>query len=163
MAKYYAVKVGKKTGIFDTWEECKENVTGYPGALYKSFKSISEAYEYMGWEGSQMSLFDFGNDTVNDGEMIDYSADNDTSMTRIVVEESDAPFSNARHAVAYVDGSFNALTNIFSYGVVMFYNGEEFHLSDKMDDKALASMRNVARRNSRCHGSYGICTGKRLS
>lgn len=42
--KYYAVKVGEKTGIYETWEECKANVDGYPGALYKSFKNISDAY-----------------------------------------------------------------------------------------------------------------------
>lgn len=143
MAKYYAVKVGKKTGIFDNWDECKENVTGYPGALYKSFKNISEAYQYMGWEGAQMSLFDFDDSPVDTSGNINYSAGNDDSITRIVIED-DAPYSNERHAVAYVDGSFNVVTNIFSYGVVMFYNGEEIHLSDKMEDEELASMRNVA-------------------
>lgn len=36
--KYYAVKVGTTTGIFETWEECKASVEGFPGAVYKSFK-----------------------------------------------------------------------------------------------------------------------------
>ena len=49
--KYYAVKVGEKTGIYETWEECKANVDGYPGALYKSFKNISDAYAYLGQIG----------------------------------------------------------------------------------------------------------------
>lgn len=38
MTKFYAVRKGKKTGIFSTWDECKEQVTGYKGAIYKSFK-----------------------------------------------------------------------------------------------------------------------------
>ena len=59
--KYYAVKVGLSTGIFETWEECEASVKGYPGALYKSFKSKSEAYEYMGWDGQQLSFFDTDN------------------------------------------------------------------------------------------------------
>lgn len=44
--KFYAVRKGKKTGIFLTWEECKKNVDGYSGAEYKSFKTKQEAEEY---------------------------------------------------------------------------------------------------------------------
>ncbi len=46
--KYYAVRNGKKTGIFNTWEECKEQVNGYKNAEYKSFKNIEDAKLYMG-------------------------------------------------------------------------------------------------------------------
>jgi len=45
--KYYAVKVGAGTGIFTTWEECRRNVHGYPGAVYKSFKTRREAEDYL--------------------------------------------------------------------------------------------------------------------
>jgi ribonuclease HI len=45
--KYYAVKKGIKTGIFNNWEECKENVMGFQGAEYKSFKSLEEAKNYL--------------------------------------------------------------------------------------------------------------------
>lgn len=150
MAKYYAVKVGKKTGIFDNWDECKESVSGFPGALYKSFKDITEAYNYMGWGGSQMSLFDFDELPIDEKGSIDFSS-TDESITVVFDDEDNAePYSNKRHAVAYVDGSYNADTHIFSYGVVMFYDGQEIHLSDSMDDEELASMRNVA---GEIHGS----------
>ena len=43
--KYYAVKEGKNIGIFSTWDECKKQVHGYKGALYKSFSSLQEAEE----------------------------------------------------------------------------------------------------------------------
>lgn len=46
-SKYYAVKKGKKTGIFRTWDECKTVVNGYPGAQYKSFLTLEEAQAYM--------------------------------------------------------------------------------------------------------------------
>lgn len=48
MAKFYAVKVGKTPGIYLTWDECKDNVNGFPGALYKSFNTIEEAEDYSG-------------------------------------------------------------------------------------------------------------------
>ena len=47
MTKFYAVKKGKKTGIFSTWDECKEQVTGFKGAIYKSFKTLSEAEAFL--------------------------------------------------------------------------------------------------------------------
>lgn len=43
--KYYAVFNGRKTGIFSTWQECEEQITGFSGALYKSFKTRGEAEE----------------------------------------------------------------------------------------------------------------------
>lgn len=47
MTKFYAVRKGKKTGIFSTWDECKEQVTGFKGAVYKSFKTLSEAEAFL--------------------------------------------------------------------------------------------------------------------
>lgn len=46
--KYYAVRKGKKNGIYNTWDKCKEQVSGFSGAEYKSFTSLEEANIYMG-------------------------------------------------------------------------------------------------------------------
>lgn len=43
--KYYVVWSGKKTGIFTSWDECKQQVHGYQGARYKSYTSKTEAEE----------------------------------------------------------------------------------------------------------------------
>ena len=45
--KYYAVKIGRQTGIFNTWEECKEQVEGFENAEYKSFSSLEEANNFL--------------------------------------------------------------------------------------------------------------------
>ncbi|WP_034893780.1 viroplasmin family protein [Gillisia sp. Hel_I_29] len=42
-AKYYVVWEGRKTGILESWTECKESVDGFKGAEYKSFKSLESA------------------------------------------------------------------------------------------------------------------------
>lgn len=47
MAKYYAVKKGRKTGIYMTWEACKEQVNGFSGAVYKSFTTLQEANAFL--------------------------------------------------------------------------------------------------------------------
>ena len=41
--KFYAIKEGKKTGIFTSWDETKEYVTGFNGAVYKGFNDLSDA------------------------------------------------------------------------------------------------------------------------
>ena len=49
--KYYAVKAGRKTGIFQTWGECKKQVDGYSRAIFKSFSTMEEAEEYLHGKG----------------------------------------------------------------------------------------------------------------
>lgn len=43
--KYYVIWKGKKTGVFDSWDEVKLLVQGFEGAQYKSFASKNEAYK----------------------------------------------------------------------------------------------------------------------
>ena len=38
--KYYAVKAGKKPGIYESWAACKSMVDGYKGAIYKGFMTM---------------------------------------------------------------------------------------------------------------------------
>ena len=45
--KYYAVKKGKKPGIYRSWEECRAQVSGFSGARYKSFLSEEEALTFL--------------------------------------------------------------------------------------------------------------------
>ncbi|KAM6499312.1 Caulimovirus viroplasmin domain containing protein [Amanita muscaria] len=47
--KYYAVRVGRDGPmIYNTWDECKEKVSGFPNAEFKSFKSRELAEEWLG-------------------------------------------------------------------------------------------------------------------
>ena len=117
--KYYAVAKGKKTGIFMTWNECKAQVHGCAGAVYKSFPTMEEAKKFLEL-GSVLS------------------------QETPVHSEEHKPQSDEEHAVAYVDGSYNAASHTFAYGVVMFWNGEEFHMSEQVKDENLVDMRNVA-------------------
>lgn len=46
--KIYAVKNGRVPGIYLNWEECKAQVDGYSGAIYKSFSNTDDALGYIG-------------------------------------------------------------------------------------------------------------------
>ena len=41
--KYFVVWEGKTPGIYKSWEECKKQVSGYAGAIYKGFTTEAEA------------------------------------------------------------------------------------------------------------------------
>lgn len=47
MGKFYAVRNGRKTGIFETWDECSESVKGYSGAVFKSFTNYEDACKFV--------------------------------------------------------------------------------------------------------------------
>ena len=44
---FYAVKAGRKTGVFTTWEECEAQVKGFSGAEYKKFDTMEEANDFL--------------------------------------------------------------------------------------------------------------------
>ena len=45
--KYYAVKKGRNPGIYESWDLCLKEVKGYSGAIYKSFKTLDQAKNFM--------------------------------------------------------------------------------------------------------------------
>ena len=112
--KYYAVKAGRQTGLFTSWDDCKAQVQGFSGAIYKSFPSLVEAQQYLWGEPSA------------------------------AVQSAAVAQTAEQDMVAYVDGSFHLAKKMFAYGAVIFYQGEEYHFKGSDNDAELVEMRNVA-------------------
>ena len=124
--KFYAVKNGKVPGIYETWEECQKNVTGFPGAVYKSFKTMEEAEGFMevGYERSPGS--------------------GGGGRKKVDLKSYLAELSIEGRATAYVDGSYNTETEEYSYGMVLYYNGDIYEASRGFTNPALSELRNIA-------------------
>jgi ribonuclease HI len=45
--KFYGVRRGRITGVFDNWPACREQVFQFPDAQYKSFSTREEAQEFV--------------------------------------------------------------------------------------------------------------------
>lgn len=43
--KFYTVWKGRNTGVFLDWDTCKEQISGFDGAQYKSFESLDAAQQ----------------------------------------------------------------------------------------------------------------------
>ena len=125
--KYYAVKKGIKPGIYTDWDTCKEQVNGFSGAEYKSFKSQKDALNYI-----------YGTTGNSDTE----------PETNTIPEEpvKETPALNiSKKPYAFVDGSFNPETNRYGFGgFIIDENGEQTTLQGSGEDPEMASMRNVA-------------------
>ena len=48
MAKqyFYAVRKGRSTGVFSSWNDCQTQVRGYSGAIFKKFSTLAEAKSF---------------------------------------------------------------------------------------------------------------------
>ena len=112
--KYYAVKVGKTTGVFNNWEDCKKQVTGFSGAIYKSFPTFEEAKEYLNNESNEIESKNITFEDVADDEIL-----------------------------AYVDGSYKKDTLEYGYGVVLILKDDIIELFGKGENPEVAKSRNV--------------------
>lgn len=45
--KWYAVQIGRKPGIYTTWEDCKKQTAGFPNAKFKSFPKRDDAEKFV--------------------------------------------------------------------------------------------------------------------
>ena len=55
--KYYVVWEGREPGVYDSWDECQQQVNGFPGARYKSYPSADAAVAaYRGKPSDQLGI-----------------------------------------------------------------------------------------------------------
>lgn len=123
-SKYYAVKKGKTPGVYRSWAECKAQVDGFSGAVYKSFTTLEEAKQFVGKAES-----------ATDDKIDKVSQSGGTSG----VNTGKLP-----EIYAFVDGSFNTRTGVYGFGGFLVAGDDRYTLQGSGDDAELASMRNVA-------------------
>ncbi len=126
--KFYAVKVGITPGIYTSWDECKAMVNGYPGAIYKSFKTLNEAQDFLGVAEERIIVDDVPSNKATNGD----------------ISEELVEYYGDKAPLAFVDGSFNQATNVYGYGGFLIANNTHYVISGNGFDEDMASMRNVA-------------------
>ncbi|WP_374048457.1 viroplasmin family protein [uncultured Clostridium sp.] len=116
--KYYAVYKGKSGApkIFTSWDECKKEVIGFKGAIYKSFTTEKDA--------------------------INFIALNSEGKTP---ERSEELVESEKGLFIYVDGSFAVDKGNYSYGLVAVKDDEIIYKDKgKGFDKEAILLRNVS-------------------
>ena len=113
--KFYAVRNGRMPGIYLTWDECKDQVDGFPNARYKSFATEAEALSYM-----------------SAGQEPEASGNGAACLEPV------RPY-------AFTDGSYNPVTGIAGWGgLLVLEDDTEIELSGVVTDPEWNAMRNIA-------------------
>ena len=111
--KYYGVKNGRKPGVYLSWEDCKKQIDGFSGAIYKKFKTKKEAQDFIAGENLILKY-------IKDDENIQKD-----------------------EVIAYVDGSYNSKTKACGFGVVLLMEKEKIEYFDSVKVTGLDQYRNV--------------------
>lgn len=147
--KVYAVRKGKKTGIFHTWQECKDSVDGFPGAEYKGFASVEEANAYLQIEGGRSTVRN-KNQQIDKMEQnrIENSRSQENKVTissRVskTIGQEERPEEEGKLLV-YVDGSYKHSMKKYAFGCVfILYDGTVYVENGNGNNAESALLRNV--------------------
>lgn len=124
--KYYAVKQGRVPGIYQSWEEVKEQTDFYSSAQFKSFKTLKDAQVYLGREEPVRP-------SHPRSEVI--------SKQHLPKKEFQALFLLPEHTpisktlTAYVDGSYDKDTFRYSMGIVFLENNQVVQKMTRIGDE----------------------------
>lgn len=121
--KYYAIKEGRKTGVFSDWEECKKYIDGYSGSVYKSFSNYEDAEDFLGKKKEDQLVVK-------------------QSLKEKVANKKENKV--VKTVEAYVDGSYSNDYKVYAYGCIILQKDKNIELSGNGKDEEYLSMRNVA-------------------
>ncbi len=120
--KYYAVRTGRQTGIFTSWEQCKQSVSSFSGAAYKSFASLADAEAFLA------------------GTVTNTASHADTGFN----PDIQADLADG-YIVSFCDGSFSDSAQAYAFGVIIIdLEGQEHTFNGTDNTPMFLSARNVS-------------------
>lgn len=99
---FYAVKKGRQPGVYNSWDECSEQITGFSGAIYKKFKVEADAQAFV--SGESISSGKGLNAAEEQSNVSDVSTDKNVSL--------------------YTDGACSGNPGVGGFGYAVVVNGE---------------------------------------
>lgn len=116
--KYYAVKNGRETGIFESWEECQKQIINFSGAVYKKFTDLEKAVEFL--NGGMQEKIN-SDDLTNLHAYIDGSFSNslqETGYGAVILYNGDIVHTISGKSKKYIDMR-NVAGELFAAGMAV--------------------------------------------
>lgn len=138
---FYAVKIGKAPGIYQTWSDCESQIKGISGAVYQGFATLEEAERYLGnIEDDRTPIAPTPITTASNDDF-------DVQSFNLQVEQKINDLM-PDGAIAFVDGSYDVSDEKSAFGAIIFSHGGNIDKLYKAFTKDLGeefiSLRNVA-------------------
>ncbi|NOL51677.1 viroplasmin family protein [Pelistega suis] len=128
--KFYAVRVGKTPGVYESWEECEQQVKGVSGAVFKSFSSREEANAFL-----MIETIEDSTDGNSKNKISDYNNDIENAIA-------------SSRVVAFVDGGFSDKGGepVAAYGCLIIPpdGSDQIEISDRVYTDKFIESRNIA-------------------
>lgn len=133
--KFYAVKSGRKTGIFTSWAECSASVLGFSNSIYKGFETEIEAYEFLGMSSGKSKKT--SKSKKEDKQLKDVLTKKDKAGYDVLPIRSNADVVSYKKFVppecvidkyefiTFVDGSYDKVTKIYGSGVIVLNSTQD--------------------------------------
>lgn len=129
--KVYAVRKGHKTGVFETWDECKAAVEGFSGAEYKGFTNRAEAESYC-----------FGKAVGDTKTVADKATPANGESETMLARHNES--LNPNQLITYVDGSYEHFLLKYAFGCVFLMpDGSIYVENGSGSNPESAKLRNV--------------------
>lgn len=121
--KFYAVRAGRNTGVFEDWTTAEKQVAKFKGAIFQSFDNPKTAWDFVRCTPKEFQKR-FG------------------AKTTVVSPLKKIDKTNS--AIAYTDGSYEPKDKTYSYGAVILWKNKIIKISQRFDDEINSELRNVA-------------------
>jgi ribonuclease HI len=137
-SKVYAVKTGRKPGIYATWSECEAQTKGFSCACFQSFRTRDEAIAWLG---------DSSTDVRKEKEDVRREMRPGTKAAMMTSKEDMRPEmktdmrpeTTSQTCHIYTDGSHKREEGRLGISAWCRWNGREYSLSRTVDDVVLDS------------------------
>jgi len=128
--KVYAVRKGRTTGLFMSWDDCKAQVDGFAGAEYKSFADPAEAMAYLGLTDGTENVSPEGVRAYVDGSfdsasgrfscgvvIVTTDSEGNSDTTELNAAFDDAEAAQQRNVAGEIMGSKLAIDHCMANGI----------------------------------------------
>ena len=114
---YYAVKKGRTPGVYLTWDECKKQVDGFAGAIFKKFNRENEALDFVNGETFVFGVVGKGKSRKEKLANADTAGGYLTKQEDVIVIDPDAQLVDL-----YTDGACSGNPGKGGYGYAVVVN-----------------------------------------
>lgn len=137
---YYAVKKGRKIGLYKTWEECKKQINGYSEAEHKKVQGKIAALKYINpnlvvkkdkKDNRNNTKKRKANGVVKKGyDVKPIKSTANVKRTEIFIDPKS--LKNQYEFIAFVDGSYDRLTQTYGSGVIVLRDNDLYDTYSKL-------------------------------
>ncbi|TPR18234.1 ribonuclease H family protein [Apilactobacillus timberlakei] len=129
--KYYAVKKGRKPGIYQTWSDTQKQVNGFSGAQFKSFATKKEAQTFIKLDdsrkfnqSSEIVIYTDGGSRNHGNKLGQHVKSNDPAAWAYLINNSGKRYSNSAGEFGATNNKMEVLglVNALDYLIKMHLN-----------------------------------------